>query len=379
MNKKYFTLVFLFFLILFLTGMMETIIVGIMPAITEQFHTVNSITGQLITVYSIIFAVVGPLLIFLVRKLNLKKSILTFLVIFSFSNFLTFWSFNLPILFISRIICAVSASVLVAKTLESCFLIFKEDKKKLALVNMGFSSSIALGVPLGTYISSLVDWENIFLGIGIISLVLFIILIFIYPETESNFKQNFKIKLSDLVTGNNLRLLLTTMLILTANMAFIGYISPYFIEGYSFNTSTISWLLAILGIGGVCGSYVSAWLMEKFRARSSLAILLVLFIIFLIVISFRPPLYLLAFLLFFWNLCQWATGPIIQFEISNKADEHSREQIISLNMSALNAGSALGGLIGGIYISYFSIHSIPLLAAFVALIAFLVIMTGGKK
>jgi DHA1 family purine base/nucleoside efflux pump-like MFS transporter len=368
-SKKDTTLVLQFFLILFLTGMMETIIVGIMPSISVEFGISDSITGQLISVYALIFALIGPILIYVLRKYRTRKTLLVFLLIFVSSNVGMFFSNTIFFLFLSRIISALSASVLVAKTLESCFSIFQGNKGKLAFINMGFSSSIALGVPLGTYFSSLMSWQYIFGISAILSLLVFVILYFIYPRNSTMDIKITKKTKEKIITRSNIKLLLVTMLILAANMFFVGYISPFLIKMYSFNITTISWLLAVLGAGGVLGSYISAWIMRKFAVKKALIILLSLFTLILLLLGLHISLSLLVILLFLWNMAQWATGPIIQVAIVENATYDTREQLISLNMSALNIGSGLGGILGGVYILHFSISSLPIISAIIALVA----------
>ena len=61
-----------FFIILFLTGTMESIIAGIMPFISSEYQVSDSITGQLTTIYTGIFAIFGPILVFSLRKYQSK-------------------------------------------------------------------------------------------------------------------------------------------------------------------------------------------------------------------------------------------------------------------------------------------------------------------
>ena len=88
-------------------------------------------------------------------------------------------------------------------------------------------------------------------------------------------------------------------------------------------------------------------------------------------LTFKLPIYSLYIVIFIGGICQWATGPIIQYELSSSSDENVREQLISLNMSALNIGSSIGSAIGGLFISYTSISNLPLLASLFAGIALL--------
>lgn len=368
-------LIIQFFLILFLTGTMESIVAGIMPFISSEYHVNDSVTGQLITVYTGIFAIFGPILVFSLRKYNSKSVYLIALVSFSISNFLVYCADSILILFLSRILCALSASVVVAKTLEMCFYIFHNNKKKLAIVNMGFSASIAMGVPFGTYISGIINWKYIFLFTGLISLLL---TVSFFGNLRSNYMMEFtseenslKDVLARMCTLRNAQLLLATMLILLANMAMFGYISPFLGQIYQLKNQGISQILFIAGIGGVVGSYLSSYFMSKLGVRKSLIFTITIFACSLILLTFKLPIYILYLVIFVSGISQWATGPIIQYELSSTSDEKVREQLISLNMSALNIGSSIGSAIGGVFISFSSISNLPLLASLFAVIALL--------
>lgn len=140
---------------------------------------------------------------------------------------------------------------------------------------------------------------------------------------------------------------------------------------YQFTTQEISHILFIAGIGGVIGSYLSSYFMNKLGIQKSLILSISLFACSLMLLTFKLPIYSLYIVIFIGGICQWATGPIIQYELSSSSDENVREQLISLNMSALNIGSSIGSAIGGLFISYTSISNLPLLASLFAGIALL--------
>ena len=111
--------------------------------------------------------------------------------------------------------------------------------------------------------------------------------------------------------------------------------------------------------------------MSKLGVRKSLIFTITIFACSLILLTFKLPIYILYLVIFVSGISQWATGPIIQYELSSTSDEKVREQLISLNMSALNIGSSIGSAIGGVFISFSSISNLPLLASLFAVIALL--------
>ena len=50
--------------------------------------------------------------------------------------------------------------------------------------------------------------------------------------------------------------------------------------------------------------------------------------------------------LFIWNIMQWSTNPAVQSGVIQHV-EGDTSQVMSWNMSSLNAGIGVGGIIGG--------------------------------
>ena len=79
MNKK---LIITFTVGIFLLGMMELIVSGILELMSSDLGISHALTGQLITVYAVSFALFGPILIRLTENMPAKIVVLLSLIVF---------------------------------------------------------------------------------------------------------------------------------------------------------------------------------------------------------------------------------------------------------------------------------------------------------
>src|SRR5699024_9316784 len=98
-------------------GLVELIVGGILPSIAQAFHVPVSTAGQLITVYALVYAVAGPVLLVLTSRIERKKLYLTSLFIFFIGNIITYISPNFTVMMISRVITGLSAALVVVLSL----------------------------------------------------------------------------------------------------------------------------------------------------------------------------------------------------------------------------------------------------------------------
>lgn len=67
-------------------GLVELIVGGILPTIADDFNITLSTAGNLITVFALIYAIAGPVLMALTSKIERKKLYLASLFIFFIGN-----------------------------------------------------------------------------------------------------------------------------------------------------------------------------------------------------------------------------------------------------------------------------------------------------
>lgn len=107
----------------FLTGIMAMLTVGIANNIASSLEIPSKSLGVLVTIYTLTFAISGPILNTVINRFSDKIVIICSLIIFTGGNFLAFLSQNLLMLVISRGITAIGAATLVVRLLNQASII----------------------------------------------------------------------------------------------------------------------------------------------------------------------------------------------------------------------------------------------------------------
>ena len=96
----------------FVVGTVELIIGGTLDLVANDLGVSISAAGQLITIFSVVFALSGPVLLAVTGSLKEKHCMLEHYRFFLIGNIISF-SVNYGMLMFSRVICAASGSLIV--------------------------------------------------------------------------------------------------------------------------------------------------------------------------------------------------------------------------------------------------------------------------
>ncbi len=159
-------------------GLVELIVGGILPQIASDLDISIVSAGRLISVFALGYAVSGPSLLAVTAKAERKRLYLIALFIFFLSNLVAYFSPNFAVLMVSRVLASMSTGLIVVLSLTIAPKIVAPEyrARAIGIIFMGFSSAIALGVPVGIIISNAFGWRVLFLGIGVLSLVSMLII-----------------------------------------------------------------------------------------------------------------------------------------------------------------------------------------------------------
>lgn len=361
-------------------GLVELIVGGILPIIANDMNVSKGTAGQLITIFALVYAICGPVLLSLTAKYERKKLYLITLIIFFLGNMATYFSPNFTWMMIARVLTAGSASLVIvlSLTITPRLVIPTYRARALGIIFMGVSSSLVLGVPLGIIITNYFGWRTVFLGIAILTLLaFFLVLKYIDPlPNEEVMPLRHQIKaLGNIKIGGAH---LATMFMLAGHYTLYAYFTPFLETTMNLSQNWISITYLIFGVAAVSGGALGGSLADKFGVQRTILFVIGSFAIVLFIMpymTFNFPLFLVVMML--WGALSWALAPPQQeYIIQTDPDTAALHQ--SFNNSALQFGIALGSAVGGIVLektdsvtAVSHIGSIVVIGAFIfALISF---------
>lgn len=359
----------------FITGTAEFVVSGILELIASDLQISIAAAGQLITIYSISYAVGALVLVMVTARYERKKVLVYSLIAFIAGSILAFLSVSFAVLMLSRIVMAASGGLytVVATSYAARLAPQQQQGRAIATVITGFSISLVLGVPFGTLMSVYMDWRYIYLFLAIAALVNAVLLQQYISRLEGSIaltwqEQWLLLRDSRMLTG----LLTTVFWILGYTMVF-AYIAPLLSSLMDFSLEMISSSLLVLGIAALIGSRLGGYAVDRWGPARTIIISLTLhaaalFLLKSTSVAVSTPIIFMILLL--WGAATWTTTPANQYYLIT-LQPRSSEIILSLNTALMNMGMALGAASGGIVIEYAGIEQISGFAGSIILLAIL--------
>jgi len=355
----------------FICILTETIPAGLLIEISKGLGVSESLAGQLVTAYALGSLIAAIPITTATQGWHRKPLLLLCIIGFLVFNTITSLSSSLTLTLIARFFAGVTAGVLWGLTAGYARLMAPESLKgrAMAVAMIGTPLALALGVPTGTFLGSLVGWRNVF---GIMSLLAALLILWIIWKVP-NFPgqtSSKRMTLLEVFITPGVRPILFVVLawILSHNMLYT-YIAPYLSEAGL--AKRIDLILLVFGMASLVGIWVIGIFIER-RLRTLVLMSLVGFGLasFALGIGISHPIIIYSAVTV-WGLTFGGAATLTQTAIADNAKKGAdiaQSMLVTVWNLAIGGGSAIGAVL----IESFDVSSFPWVMFILILLGFLV-------
>ncbi|QUT16529.1 MFS transporter [Rahnella inusitata] len=361
----------------FIGIMTETLPAGLLPQIAAGLNVSQAMAGQLITLYAAgsLMAVIP--LAAMTRGWNRRTALLTAILGFLVFNTLTTFSTNYFVTLFARWMAGAAAGLawgLLAGYARRMVPVHQQGRA-LSVAMLGAPVALSVGVPLGTWMGTLLGWRMAF---GVMSAVTLLLVVWVmrkvpdYPGQAAGQRQSLR----HVIMMPGVRSILAVILLwmLTHNLLYT-YIVPFLtLSGLAERADQI---LLVFGIGALAGIAFTGLQVDK-RLRKTLLASLTLFAVISLGLALdgHSPL-MVTLCVAIWGLTFGGAATLLQTAIADATGEQG-DMAQSLVVVSWNLAIAGGGLSGGILLNTAGVGIFPW-TMLVLLLAALIIAWCAKR
>ena len=361
----------------FIGIMTETLPAGLLPQIAAGLNVSQAMAGQLITLYAAgsLMAVIP--LAAMTRGWNRRTALLTAILGFLVFNTLTTFSTNYFVTLFARWMAGAAAGLawgLLAGYARRMVPVHQQGRA-LSVAMLGAPVALSVGVPLGTWMGTLLGWRMAF---GVMSAVTLLLVVWVmrkvpdYPGQAAGQRQSLR----HVIMMPGVRSILAVILLwmLTHNLLYT-YIVPFLtLSGLAERADQI---LLVFGIGALAGIAFTGLQVDK-RLRKTLLASLTLFALISLGLALdgHSPL-MVTLCVAIWGLTFGGAATLLQTAIADATGEQG-DMAQSLVVVSWNLAIAGGGLSGGILLNTAGVGIFPW-TMLVLLLAALIIAWCAKR
>lgn len=327
-------------------------IIGILPVVSSHFHVSISKAGLLVSLFSLAVAISGPIMPLLFSGVNRKKIMLLVLGIFFLGNIVSSLTTSFIILVIDYMILGFFLPVYCSLALTAAAeLVKKEDAPKaVAMVLMGVSAGMVIGVPIISFLANAVSFEISMAFIaGVTAIAMLVILLFVPSmpvKQRLTYGDQFRILKKSVVW-------LSIFTVILMNGAVFGVYS-YFAEYLKMVTKVpvemISIMLFLYGATNLIGNMIAGKLLVKSAVKLVISFLFALGVVYILLFLMGRLTVPMAIITMLWGILGGISANVNQYWIISAAPE-APDLANGLFLTAVNLGTTVGTIVCGLFLS----------------------------
>jgi len=380
MKKTNFTIL-VFTLMNFVLAMTAFVFGGILDKVAVSLNVSVANSGLLNTMYSYGAAFGVPITLIVFRKIERTMMLKMTLLITVLTTLALVLTHNFTQLLIIRLIMGVSANSygILAISMVIALATAENQGRSLAFLIAGNSLALVIGVPLTRALSSVFDWRSIFWMLNVIMILsLAYFAKFLPAGDHESTKLDLKNELNFFKDGKTLLVIAYSLVMFVGYGAFFTYVTPYLLLFPSLE-ATMSIILVLLGLASFIGNWIGGHASDRLGYAKSLLIGAVAqTITMLLIFVFHSVAWLSVLFSILWLMSAWFTGLQLNTGIA-QVTQNKSSFMISINMSAIQLGGAIGSSVAAAVITLGGMQNIVFVALLAGLGIILIQWVSNKK
>ncbi|MGE8203621.1 MFS transporter [Heyndrickxia sp. NPDC080065] len=352
MTKQQKLLTLNLFLLTFVLGTSEFVIVGLLSEVSTDLNISISTAGALVSIFAISFAICTPILTAVFSRFSKYPLMLILIMIFITGNILTALSESYKLLIVSRIITAIVTGVLIALAMSVASDTMSPEKRGpvISIIFTGFTIASVIGVPIGTYVGQLSGWRMTFWFTSLLGIISLIASSATIPKGLKGTKSSLKKQIGLLTNSRIVIAFFIPALSIGATYTLYTYLTPLLLDVLSVPERSISLVFLLYGVVSIFSTLIGG----KFATRNGIGKLRYVFLIQaailgLFYVSSSSTVWGLINISFI-ALIVYTMNSTMQLYFIDLADKHfpsAKDLASSLTPVSVNVGIALGSGLGG--------------------------------
>lgn len=336
----------------FICILTESLPAGLLPQIAKDLGITQALTGQLVTLYAIGSLVAAIPLTAATRGWRRRPLLLVCISGFLVFNTVTALSSDYILTLAARFMAGVSAGVLWGMTAGYARRMVPDSLKgkAMAVAMVGTPLALALGVPIGSFLSSYVGWRLIFGMVSLLTVALIVWVLWRMPDFAGEpAGERLPLHKVFLIPGVRPILFVVLAWMLAHNILYT-YISPYLAQTVFANR--VDLILLIFGFTSIVGIWLTGMLIDRFLRRLVIISLasFALASVAMGIATHQPVIIILGVMI--WGLTFGGAATLLQTAIA-QAGGKSTDVAQSMLVTAWNLAIGGGGIIGAILLEVF--------------------------
>ncbi|WP_250563696.1 MFS transporter [Sphaerisporangium fuscum] len=360
----------------FVVGTDGFIIVGLLPEIHETLNVSTAAAGQMVSVFAVAYALLGPVLAALTGRWPRRRVLVTGVTLLAAGNAVTASAHAYGLVLASRVLAGSGAALFVAGAVATAAHLAGERRRggSIAMVTAGATLSLVLGAPLGTLIGGAWGWQKAIWFVAAVAGAVAVVIAVLLPPITLDQGATLRRRVAPLTDRRVLRILVVTLL------AFIGiflpftYMSVVFAPAIGGGQARLALLLLVFGVAATAGNLTAGSLADRYGPRRIvIGATMAVAAVFVVMVPIRENFILVVIAEAFSGVASYSVIGPQQHRIMAYASPEGTSLVTSLNTSTGYLGNFLASGIGAVILTTTgsTVLLLPVAAAFAAFAAFL--------